>query len=450
MTLSGINRMIGESLRQGLPDSYWVVAEIFDLNETAQGHCYLELVEKDPDSERLIAKSRGIIWSYSYRMIKPYFETATKRSFSPGIKVLVRCEVSFHELYGLSLVISDIDPTYTLGDLALRRQEIIKKLQQAGIFDMNRQLPLPLVPQNLAVISSEQAAGLRDFIRHLEEDTRKYHINWKLFPATMQGDDTERTIISALESILDEEEDFDLVLIIRGGGSRADLEAFDQFRIAEHIAQFPLPVITGIGHDKDESVADLVARLSVKTPTAAAQFILDSFENFEQTITGIVSEIIEKSVASIQSQTETLHQYAYRLNIQSLLNISGTQQKLDNNKHRFREVTGKAIDLHKGQLSSKRNLIRTSTGKYLNKQQLVLSEERNRTKQGIQLYLTKELSKHKEYRRALEILDPLKTLQRGYSITRYNGKVVKNGTLLKKGEVIETHFYQGKRNSRIL
>ena len=277
-TLFELNEQIKDTLCEAFPSTVWVVAEVSELKENRSGHCYLELVEKVENE--IIARSRATIWSYTYRMLKPYFETTTGQFFSHGIKVLVQVTVEYHPAFGLSLNIKDIDPTYTVGDMALQRKEIIARLQNEGIFDMNRELQLPLVPQKIAVISSKTAAGYQDFVHQLNSNAHGFIFYTQIFEAWMQGTGAVKSIIGALERIYQYEDFFDAVAIIRGGGATADLSCFDNYELAFNLVQFPLPVITGIGHEKDDTIIDLVAHTRMKTPTAVAEFFINGVERF--------------------------------------------------------------------------------------------------------------------------------------------------------------------------
>ncbi|NOQ28419.1 MAG: exodeoxyribonuclease VII large subunit, partial [Bacteroidales bacterium] len=258
-TLLELNKDIQEKIKLNYSNAVWVIAEISELNVNRNGHCYLELIEKDIITDNIISKSRATIWAFTYRMLNPYFENATGHKLSSGIKILVQANVEFHELYGLSLNITDIDPNYTLGDLAQKKAEILKKLEEEGVLHMNKEISLSSIPQKIAIISSDTAAGYQDFINQLTNNSFKYKFYTKLFPAVMQGLQAENSIINSLEKIYEYEDFFDAVVIIRGGGSQSDLSCFNNYLLSANIAQFPLPVLTGIGHDKDESIVDLVA-----------------------------------------------------------------------------------------------------------------------------------------------------------------------------------------------
>ena len=276
LSLTELNRNIKQALRDALPETYWVRAETSEVRVNSySGHCYLEFIEKDERTGQVAARARGTIWAQQYAVIRPYFEEETGRPFTSGLKVLVRVAVDFHELYGLSLTVHDIDPSFTVGDLVRRRKEIIRQLQADGVFDLNRSLSLPPRPQRIAVISSATAAGYEDFTDQLLGNEYGFPFYVRLYPALMQGERTEASIIAALDRIYAVREAFDVVVIIRGGGSTADLSSFDSYALAANCAQFPLPIITGIGHERDDTVVDLVAHTRLKTPTAVAAFLID-------------------------------------------------------------------------------------------------------------------------------------------------------------------------------
>jgi len=273
-TLSEIQLLIKQAL-ETLPKTFWVTAEINELKISSVGHCYLSLIEKDTFTNTLKAKASATIWASNYTILKSHFETTSGQPLRVGIRVLVKATVQYHTLYGLSLSITDINATYTLGELALQRRRTIARLQADGVYDMNRRTRLPVLPQRIAVISSEQAAGYQDFIHHLACNDSGFAFRTQLFPSLMQGTEAVRNIIDSLALVNEQREAFDAVVIIRGGGSAADLACFDDYELALHVAQFSLPVLTGIGHDKDESIVDLVAHRLLKTPTAVADFLIE-------------------------------------------------------------------------------------------------------------------------------------------------------------------------------
>ncbi|MDO5446215.1 MAG: exodeoxyribonuclease VII large subunit, partial [Prevotellaceae bacterium] len=276
-SLYELNRLVKDSITESMTEEYWVRAELSECYEKG-GHCYLELVEKGKKSNTFIAKARAIIWADTWGLLKYSFEKTTGQHLARGMQVLMQVYPNFHESFGFSWIVTDIDPTFTLGDIAKKRQEIIQQLKDEGVFDLNKFLTLPLFCQRIAVISSESAAGFGDFSNQLLNNTHGFHFSVTLFPAIMQGEMVERSIIAALDKIYDCADSFDCVVIIRGGGASSDLTGFDTYPLAANVAQFPLPIITGIGHERDDTVLDLVSNTRVKTPTAAAEFLVSRLE----------------------------------------------------------------------------------------------------------------------------------------------------------------------------
>jgi exodeoxyribonuclease VII large subunit len=277
MTLRQLNLMVQDAIEMQLPDEYWVEAELSECRERS-GHCYMELIEKDEQTNTPVARASAKCWRQTWQMVSPYFERTTGQPLRAGMKVLLRVYAQFHEAYGFSWIVTDIDPTYTLGDMARKRQEIIRQLKEEGVFDLQRELHIPLFAKRIAVISAAGAAGYGDFCRQLEENGYGFRFEMTLFPAIMQGEQVELSVINALNSIYERINDFDVVCILRGGGATADLSGFDTLALAENVAQFPLPIITGIGHDRDESILDMVSNTKVKTPTAAAALLIDNLK----------------------------------------------------------------------------------------------------------------------------------------------------------------------------
>ena len=275
--LVALQERVKGALEDAFTETVWLRAEISELKQNPTGHCYLTLVEKDPRSNALLARASAVAWASSWRLLKPYFQAQTGRDLEPGMAVLVRVQVSYSALYGLSLVIYDIDPSFTVGELELQRQRTIARLQEEGMFEMNAQLPLATLPRRLAVVSSATAAGYRDFCRHLAENEYGFRFSVRLFQAVMQGAEAPASIIAALDEVAAEAGAFDAVLLLRGGGGAMDLVCFDDYDLAVNVAQFPLPVLTAIGHDHDFHVADMVAHTHVKTPTALADWLIERF-----------------------------------------------------------------------------------------------------------------------------------------------------------------------------
>jgi len=284
MTLCQLQEQIKESIESRNNAKYWIRAEISEIKNNFAGHCYLDLVDRPTGADSVTAKAQAIIWANSYRLIRPYFETTAGQPLTKGMHILICVQVQYSALYGLSLIVMDIDPSFTVGEQELERQKTIVRLKNEGMFEMNSTLELPLLPKRLAIISSDQAAGYRDFINHLYLNEYGFKFTSELFNAPMQGNIAPEGIIDAMDKVAGRSDEFDILLILRGGGSAQDLACFDDYNLAANIAQFPLPVITGIGHDHDYHIADMVAHTSVKTPTALADFIVDIFVKEDQQI----------------------------------------------------------------------------------------------------------------------------------------------------------------------
>ncbi|MCK4700340.1 MAG: exodeoxyribonuclease VII large subunit, partial [Bacteroidales bacterium] len=403
------------------------IAEISELKINNSGHCYLELIEKDPNQDKIIARARATIWSYTFRMLKPYFETASGISLDKGIKILVKAKVTFHEQYGLGLNILDIDPGYTLGDMERKRQETLRQLEKDGVLEMNKQIPFPTAPQRIALISSETAAGYRDFMNQLLSNTYGFTYYVKLFHAIMQGDEAIPSLIKALDKIYLHENFFDIVVIIRGGGSKSDLSCFDSYDLAYHITQFPLPVLTGIGHEQDISVADLAAHTKLKTPTAVAEFLimqtysLDQYlEELQTTAINLVNDCLQNK----QEQIDDLSRKLARIGNNVLVINSRT---LDQLSYSFEKRTNRFLQAKKDFLRYSQSAIKSFSGKYIIEK-----------KHYLQI-----VSKTINY------MDPEQVLKRGYSLTYHNGIIIRNGAGLTRGDMITTKFERDEVNSKV-
>jgi len=294
LTLYQLNRLVREAIESEMPSEYWVEAELSECRES-RGHCYMELIQKDERNTAPIAKASAKCWASKWLVVRPYFERITGQRLTTGMKVMLKVYAQFHEAYGFSWIVTDIDPTFTLGDMARKRQEIIRQLKEEGVFDLQRELQLHLFCQRIAVISSETAAGYGDFCRQLADNPYGFRFRTWLFPAVMQGEATEQSVISALNRINDVCDDFDCVVIIRGGGATSDMSGFDTLSLAENVANFPLPIITGIGHDRDESILDMVSHTRVKTPTAAADLLVAHLKEVLDALNGAQERLIRCS-----------------------------------------------------------------------------------------------------------------------------------------------------------
>lgn len=334
-TLQLLNALVREAIEIELPDEYWVEAELSECRES-RGHCYMELVEKDETSNTPIARASAKCWKQTWAMLQPYFERTTGQSLRAGMKVLLKVYAQFHEAFGFSWIVTDIDPTFTLGDMAQRRQAIIRKLKEEGVFDLQRELTIPRFCQRIAVISAETAAGYGDFCRQLTENEYGLQFEPTLFPAIMQGEQVEQSVIAALNSIHEQINDFDIVVIIRGGGSTSDMSGFDTLALAENVANFPLPIITGIGHDRDECVLDMVSNMRVKTPTAAAAFLISHLADTLQHVNDL-----QQRIAFLFSMVRTNREHQLEQRYERLLHA--IDQRLINERHHLELAEQKVI-----------------------------------------------------------------------------------------------------------
>jgi exodeoxyribonuclease VII large subunit len=397
LSLSQLNGAIKAAITDTLPDMYWVVAEIAEIKLNQRGHCYLELVEKEDDAT--IAQIKAAIWAYEYRSISSKFQKATNEPLSRGMKILFLAAVTFHEVYGLSLNIKNIDPTYTMGEMARKKKEVIERLKKEGIIERNRSLELPLVPQRIAVISSPTAAGYGDFINHLDNNPYGYRYVHVLFPALMQGNEAEASIVRALEQIRKKRAGFDLAVIIRGGGSTIDLSCFDSYALSAAVATFPLPIISGIGHEKDDTVVDIVAHTRMKTPTAVAELIISGVRAFEETVLGLETRIVSHVEEFLKDEKHRLISLAQRLSL----------------------IPFRLKSIH------------------MNRLLLLQKDIRGHLRQIFHARKTRL----ENMQQAVRHLDPEQVLRRGYSITRRKGKVVKDAASLKNGMMIESTLHKG-------
>ncbi len=330
LTLHELNSMVRNAIEMELTDEYWVQAELAECREN-RGHCYMELVQKEEDSHTPIARASAKCWKTTWMMVRPHFERETGQTLHAGMKVLLKVFPQFHEAYGFSWIVTDIDPTYTLGDLARRRQQIIVQLKQEGVFDLQRELQFPLFAKRIAVISASTAAGYGDFCRQLEENEYGFRFEVTLFPATMQGEAVEKSIIAALNNIYEQIDLFDVIVIIRGGGATSDLSGFDTLALAENVAQFPLPIITGIGHDRDESILDMVANQHVKTPTAAAALLIDHLKRVADRIADARQRIPTLALHIINDSRHRIELLQNRLPV-------AIERRLTTQKHRLENI----------------------------------------------------------------------------------------------------------------
>jgi exodeoxyribonuclease VII large subunit len=450
LSLFELQLIIKDSLYAALPGMYWVVAEISEIKENYAGHCYLELVEKHPDDEKNIrARVRGIIWNKRFRYLKPLFENITGELLKEGQKILIKVTVEYHEIYGLSLIINDIDPAFTIGEMALKRQRIIQKLEEEGVITMNKELEFPIFPKRIAVISSKNAAGYSDFIKHLTENKFGYTFQTLLFDAVMQRQETEISIVGTLDRISRNLSYFDVVVIIRGGGSQTDLSWFDNYNIAYHITQFPIPVITGIGHEKDLTVTDIVAWRAEKTPTAVADFLVNCFAEAEDRLAYLSSEISELTRSVIEVNKNIINSKMMQLIPVARLLISSEKEKLAAKIFKIINIAKELIVReemtpvsHASRLNS---AIKTMTVLAYNKIEKISGELKDLTYKSIK----GNESLVDTYSYSLGILDPENVLRRGYSITSVNGRSITGSNDVRRGDIIDTKLYKGSLKSKV-
>lgn len=426
LTLYELNSLVSSVIDISMPDEYWVEAELSEAREV-RGHCYMELVEKDEFANTPIARASAKCWASRWSVLRSKFERVTGQHLHAGMKVLLRVRAQFHAAYGFSWIVNDINPEYTMGDLVRRRQEIVKQLKAADVFDLQKELRLPMFAQRIAVISSAGAAGYGDFCRHLADNASHYIYNVRLFAATMQGEGVERSVIDAFERIYAQVDKFDAVVIIRGGGATSDMSGFDTLALAENVANFPLPVITGIGHERDECVLDMVSFVRVKTPTAAAQFLIDNLAHTEQRLDALADRIVGKVQHRMEVERVRLASVSERIPVLFSLVKTKEWSRADRLMQRISTAVSRCMVVATTHLDTIQRTIDTTVRHRLD-------TERHRL----------DLLTHR-----VEAENPERLLRRGYSITTYKGKAVRNAALLPEGAVVETRVEQGRFKAKV-
>ena len=426
LSLFELNNLVRVTLEQTLDGEYWLHAELSEARLASNGHFYVEFVEKDAAGRALVARARGTMWARTYHILAPLFERATGERLRAGLKVRVLVTVEFHELYGHSLNIINIDPSYTMGDMARRRHEILAQLQADGILEDNRQLPLPRLMQRVAVVSSAGAAGYGDFCNQLEQNAYGLYFHLRLFPAVMQGAQVEASVLAALESIMSQADDFDCVVIIRGGGATSDLSDFDTYAFAAAVAQMPLPVIVGIGHERDETVLDAVAHTRVKTPTAAAAFLIEHQLEQLTALQDLQARINEAATMLIQQQRQTLERLTSSLPRALALMSERQRRQIDNLSARFSAALQRQL---------------LAVGHQQERQWQTLT-------QAVRLRLQREQSAMQLLTQRLSALDPAQLLRRGYSLTfTADGRLIKSPADVQPGDIVNTRLANGTLQS---
>lgn len=427
LTLYELNSLVKETIELTFTQQFWVEAELADATER-RGHLYLDLVQKDEHSATPIARASARCWASVWASVRPRFERTTRQRLTAGMKVLLRVYPQFHQAYGFSWIVTDIDPTYTLGDMQRQRQEIIDRLKRDGVFDMQRELTLPMFCQRIAVISSATAAGFGDFCNHLQHNDYGFHFAVELFPAIMQGEQVEPTVISALDSINSRIDDFDCVVIIRGGGATVDMSGFNTLLLAENVANFPLPIITGIGHDRDESIIDMISFMQVKTPTAAAAFLIERLLNVSERITAATSSITRCVQEKLEYERIRLTALSTRIPI--LFSLTKTRQLsiIDSLTQRMTAAVQQDIRQRQHQLQIAAQRLAPATQRTMQQEQHRLQMLTQRT----------------------AALDPAAILRRGFSMTLCNGRFVTDASQMENGDIMETRLANGTVLSRVI
>lgn len=402
----------------------WVTAELSDV-AVRGGHCYMELLQKDPDRGTIVAKSRAVIWANLWPRFEAYFRQATGQVFTTGIKVMVRVSVSYHAVFGLTLTVSSVNPEYTMGDLMKRRKEILQRLEKEGILELNRQLAWPEPVQRIAVVSAPGAAGYGDFINQLMHNPRRLRFMCRLFPAVMQGERTASSVITALDNIAHSPEQWDCVVMIRGGGASSDLAAFDDYALAAAVARCPIPVIVGIGHERDVTVLDDVANMRVKTPTAAAEWLIkrntELLDRLRSTVAAIMQTANDR-IAGFRTHAAYLGGLIPALSTSTL---SRAGERLNTRSMTLASVSARRITPALARLDSLSASLSTAARSIVDRNVMKLDN----------------------YRTLTEALAPEATLRRGYTITRINGKIVTSASQVPEGAVIITTTADGSISS---
>lgn len=493
VSLTEFNLLIKQELKRSFPQAYWIVAEISELRNNYSGHCYLELIDKAGASGAITARMRATIWAFTYKVLSPYFESATGQKLSSGMNVLVKAQPQFHELYGLSLNIIDINPAYTLGEQHRKRQEILARLDREGLLNQNKLLQLPVVAQRIAVISSATAAGFGDFADQLENNQFGYKFYYKLFHSVMQGAGASLSVTASVEQIMKHRDSFDALVIIRGGGSSAELSCFDDYDIARRLASFPLPVIAGIGHERDETVVDAVAHTRVKTPTAAAEFLIARNRRFEERVNESYSEIVafarntlhfhqqqlmnfgrilpavtnsklEKELLKLEQKITMLRyrlpERVYRigreldaakriLESSYRLNAQRQQRKVQAVEENLYLLINKSLTPEARKITEYSYRLEKMQSRALMNEAACLNEIEVRLKNALKRTCEKEHRKLELAEILLKSSDPLNLLKKGYSITEVNGSVVHSVNAIKKGDVLRTILSDGSLESKV-
>ncbi|HAE25176.1 MAG TPA: exodeoxyribonuclease VII large subunit [Prevotellaceae bacterium] len=425
LSLYELNGLVREIVEINLTDYYWVRAELSEVRVSQKGHCFVELIEYDASEKVVIAKARAVIMRNIYPLLKVNFEETTGQPFTAGLKVLLQVSVSFSEVYGYSLIVQDIDPEYTLGSIIQKRKEIWERLQREGVAEMNKELELPSLVQRIAVISSPTAAGYEDFCHQLDSNVQGFRFVHRLFPAMMQGDEVEKTVIGALEQIAATQDDWDAVVIIRGGGAVSDLNVFDSYALANNCAQFPLPILTGIGHERDICVLDMVANRHLKTPTAVAVFLIERMQVQSMRLATLEATLQDKAEGLFNEKNEVLQHFVQRLSVVRRSYVPNHRQQLDYKFSRICALVTHRVEMQRARMMTLSDNVVKALGHRL-----------EREKKRMQLMES-----------VMNAYDPVNVLKKGYSITMKDGKAVTDDRQVKAGDVLVTYLKDGEITS---
>ncbi len=436
------------AITRALPYTYWVRAEISEGRQNVNGHYYCKFIEKNAAGQD-IASANGIIWAGTYLALKARFERETGQTLAAGIKVLVNVKVNFHERYGLSLVVNDIDPSYTLGDMVRRRKEILAQLAKDGVAGMNKEIALPRPLMRIAVVTSETAAGYGDFCNHIKTNGAAFRFNIRLFPAIMQGDKVEASVIAALNRISAEADNWDAVAIIRGGGAVSDLNGFESYALASNIAQFVLPVITGIGHERDETVIDLVANTRCKTPTAVADFIVSRAQKELEAQDALSLRLQRAATQIVAAQNRRLASTAAHITpaFSNLCKVTRLcfDRLLLRIPRAVKDVCARE-ETRRQKLAVKMEMLATGATR---QQSAEILRRTDRIRIAVAMMLQSQKTRISTAEKNIRLAGPERVFKLGFSLTTVGGKAIVDASRLKPGDVITTRFAKGKAVSRV-
>ena len=446
ISLSQLNGLIREALEINFMDEIWLVAEIAEMRIAGAGHCYLDLVEKKED--KIVARIRANIWKFQYERIATNFFNATGSNLQKGMKVLFSVSLNFHEQYGISLVVKNIDPNYSIGDLERKKKEIIQRLTQEKLLQKNSELDLDLVPKRIAIISSKTAAGYGDFMNQISNNNRGYKFETRLFQSVMQGNGVEDSLINNLSLI--SIKNYDCIVIIRGGGASLDLAGFDNYNLGKVIANCKLPVLTGIGHERDETIVDIVAHTKLKTPTAVAEFLIGRMQDFEEYYIGLQEALIFFTREKLAQNKIRLKQFSHETKL-------NTQKILEKNRVNLAEIKSSIPRIAKSYINTESQKSKKALNRLAILKSNVLNDERTKLLKldsKIRSYCFQGIEKEKNrvvlLRNTIKLIHPDNVLKRGYAIIIKDGKVLTNKSQMKIGEEVEIKLRDGIKKSKII